>query len=467
MIGQEQMQIGLNAQALASYRAARALNGGSTSYGEEIARLLAVTGDVTGAARETVAMFTADGDLVQVQRRLSVLLATDAGASAIATQLNELPDTYLDVLRLKQWFYRQTKAWRKALDVTEKLDAQGRVRGQELLLFADGARNDEQYDVAVDAYGIVLREVTDERYRMSAAYGAARALDQKLRTARSIGPDEARILVARYDDIITRYGQHPIAAEALYHAAVLEDDVLGERDAARDRLLRVMNAWRGTTTWTDAALRLADMHLAAGRDPDAVSILRSVMVGPQSIVGDRRDLAALRLGDLHLWAGNIDSARSYYAPLASTPSSMAANDAIDRLLLIDLAQDDSATVIAIASAEGLFARRSYGAAGRAFAAAAAAARDNELRDRALFRGATAFVRAADDSSAGPLLQSLVSSVPESIYGDRALFLVAEILQRRGDRKGALQALDAILVNYPRSILVPVARDRIRVLRGDA
>ncbi len=467
MIGQEQMQLNLHAQALASYRSARALNSNSTAYAEEIARLCALTGDIAASAREVVALYGAEGDIIQAQRQLSILLASDGGANAIAVELARLPDTYADVLRLKQWFYRQTKNWKAALGITEKLDEQSRQRGQELLLFADGARSDDQYDVAVEAYAIVLREVKDERMRMSAAYGSARALDQKLRSARTIGPDEARTLVERYDEIIERYGQHPIAADALYHAAVLEDEVLQNTDRARDRLMRLLNTWRGTTTWIDAALRLADIYLAMRRDAEAVNVLRMVLATPQNVATDRRDLARLRLGDLHFWEGNLDSARTYFLPLAETPGSLASNDAIDRLLLIDLAQDDSTAVKTIAAAEGMLVRRSYMDAGRTFASAAAATRDAELRDRALYNGALAYVRAGSDSLARPLIEEILPSIPESIFGDRALVLVADILQRRGDVQGALQALDALLVNYPRSILVPNARERIRRLRGDA
>ncbi|MBL0320989.1 MAG: hypothetical protein IPP80_01165 [Ignavibacteria bacterium] len=336
LIGAEQSQLMLHAMALRSYKAARSINGDALAYCDEIGQLSAVTGDLKTSAREAVAMYGLDGDLVRVQRRLSILLSYEGGAEVIATELDMMTSNSPDVLRLRQWFYRQTRTWKKALDVTAQLDQLTKPRGQELLLFADGARMDDQYDVAIEAYTIIMKENSDQRYRMSAAYGSARALEQKLRRTDKITQQEAKNVIERYDDIIKQYGQHPIAAEALYHSAILEDDVLGNMDGARDRLMRLLNQWKGTTVSSDGALRLADIYLAMGRDADAISTLRGLASGPSVIVSDRADLARLRLADLFLWNGNLDSARSYYTPLAATTGSVASNDALDRLLLINL-----------------------------------------------------------------------------------------------------------------------------------
>ncbi len=467
LIAQEQGQISLNALALDSYRSARKQNGSPTAYAEEIGRLAAITGDVETAAKEALSFYSVDGDLVRVQRQISLLLALEGGAAAVGTELDRLPDSYTDVLRLKQWFYRQTMDWDKALRVTERLDAQSRQRGQEMLLFADGARMDGQYDVAIAGYGKVMSGSVEERVRMSAAYGSARALEQKLRACRVLTRDEAQQLIARYDEIISRYGQHPIAADALLASASLQDDVLGKTADAQDRLLRLMNQWKGTTVWPLAGLRLADIYLATNLDAQAVEVLRSVASGPVVVVGEKRDLALLRLADLYLWSGKLDSARTLYSALTDSPNSPAANDAIDRLLLIDLAQDDSAAVLAIARALGLQGRRKFIDAGNDFSAVASTTKDTDLQDRALMLAAQCYVDGNASSKAEEMLVQIINRVPETIYGDRALFLAADVLIKRNDSKGAAAMLEAILTQYPRSILIPTARDRIRSLRGDS
>ncbi|MCX6140045.1 MAG: tetratricopeptide repeat protein [Candidatus Kapabacteria bacterium] len=467
LIGAEQSQLLLHKQALASYLAARKIDGESTSYGDEISQLYAINGDLEAATKEALAVYATDGDLVRLQRRLSVLLSYEKGPALVGSQLDGMASSSPDVLRLQQWFYRQTKSWQRALTVTAKLDAMSNPRGQELLLFADAARMEEQFDISIAAYGMIMKEAPDKRYHMSAAYGSARALEQKLRGSKSISPVEARAIVARYDEIIDQYAQHPIAAEALYQSAILEDDVIGNMDAARERLMRLQNQWRGTTVSSEGALRLADIYLVMGKDRDAETLLHSIVNGPSVIVTDRREMASLRLADLAFWRGELDSAQALYKPLAANIGSDASNDALDHLLLIDLAQEDSASVVSIAIAEGLIIRRRYREGAIRFADAAKSATDSELRDRARMNAAKAYFDLQEDETAEPLLREIIANIPDTIYGDRALSLLADHQVRIGDKQGALQTLNSLLVHYPRSILVPTVRDRIRVLRGDA
>ncbi len=466
LIGAEQTQLLLHAQALKSYKSARTINGAPLAYGDEISHLYTVTGDLNSAAREALAIYAVDGEIVRVQRRLSVLLSYENGQSVLISQLNALQGSGNEILRLRQWFCKQTKNWRGALEITEMLDELSQPRGQELLLFADGARMDNQFDIAIAAYGIIMKDVSDQRYRMTAAYGSARALEQKLRSSKSITVVEARVIIEKYDEIIKQYKQHPISAEALYQSAILEDDVIGNMDGSRQRLMQLQNQWRGTTSSIDGSLRLADMYLVMGNDKDAESILQLVVSGLPNVSADRRDRAKLRLADLQFWKGNLDSSKLLYEPLAEITGSVASNDALDHLLLINLAQEDSAAVVSIARAEGLMVRRSYREAAVLFSQASKSASQGELRDRAALNAAKAYLDLDDDTSAEPLLQSIVNGIPETIFGDRALSLKADIQVRRGDKKGALLTLDSLLVNYPRSILVPTIRDRIRVLRGD-
>ena len=72
-----------------------------------------------------------------------------------------------------------------------------------------------------------------------------------------------------------------------------------------------------------------------------------------------------------------------------------------------------------------------------------------------------------DTTAMTLLDAIIADVPETIFGDRALFRKAELALRRKDVPMAVDALTVLLVQYPRSILLPDARERLRALRGDS
>jgi outer membrane protein assembly factor BamD (BamD/ComL family) len=172
-------------------------------------------------------------------------------------------------------------------------------------------------------------------------------------------------------------------------------------------------------------------------------------------------------GDLAAWRGVIDSAQAFYAKVAAVPGSTAANDALDRLLILQLADQDSAAVATMRQADKLAATGKTSAAAETYRAAASTARDGELRDRCNLSAAEQFMTIGQDTTAMTLLDAIIADVPETIFGDRALFRKAELALRRKDVSSAVDALTILLVQYPRSIFVPDARERIRALRGDS
>ena len=382
-IGKDQMELFLHADALESFLAARARNGAANAYADEVFKLRSASGDVSGAVADVIAAFANDGDEIAAERRLSMMLSFDGGQDIIAESLAELPRSEAKNLRLSAWFFRETKRWKEAFDVVSQLDQRSAVPGSELLMFAEGARASEQYDVALQAYDEVARRAKEANMVMAAAFGSVRSLELRMRGAFAVTPAEARDVIRRYDEIISRYGNNPLVADALYFSSLLYDDVLHEIDPARDRLLRLMNTWKALPRSIDAALRLADMYLAMNQDDRAREVLNGVITGPKGLVGDRADMAQIRLADILLWNGQLDAAKALYSPLAETSGSIASNDAIDRLLLLNLALDDSASVKAIARAEGLVVRRRHAEAIKELEAVISRIRDLDLRDRSL------------------------------------------------------------------------------------
>lgn len=466
-IGKDQMELFLHADALESFLAARVRNGAANAYADEVFKLRSASGDVSGAVADVLAAFANDGDEVAAERRLSMLLSFDGGQNIIAESLSELPRSSVRNLRLSAWFFRETKRWKDAFDVISQIDQRSAVPGSELLMFAEGARSSEQYDVALMAYDEVARRSKEANMVMTAAFGSVRSLELRLRGAVTVTPPEARDVIRRYDEIISRYGNNPLVADALYFSALLYDDVLHEMDPARDRLLRLVNTWKSSPRSVDAALRLADMYLAMNQDDRAREVLNGVITGPKGLVGDRADMARIRLADILLWNGQLDSAKALYSPLAETSGSIASNDAIDRLLLLNLALDDSASVKAIARAEGLIVRRRHADAVKELEAVISRIRDLDLRDRSLLLCARSCLANGDSARAGEHLKKIIELNPDSIYGDRAIWLYADLVASRNEPQRAAQILETILRNYPRSIIVPDARERIRRLRGES
>ncbi len=465
----EQRKLGLHDLALASIRRARSLaqRDNDYPYSDELVGLLITAGEYDEAITEILSVYTAYSDMYRAMRSLTVVLASEASHATLRRSIATLSTSSDESIRLQQWVYRQLRDWKLALEATVMLDRRTRARGNEILMFAEGARADEQFDIALSAYDLVRTSDADQRTAISAAYGSVRTLEQKLRRQRDLAPDDARSIIQRYDALIASYPNHPLCADALFNAARLEDAVLKQSMKAIDRLLRIQNQWRGTTVYPDAALLLATLYLATSNDVEARSVLQQVLTSPAVVITDRKDAARLLRADMDFWQGDLATARSGYTELSANLSSAAANDAIDRLLVMDLMQDDSASVRAYAKAEGLRARRNYADAYRAYMQISASSSDADLRDRANVQAVESALALRNDTLALVPLQAVIERIPETIWGDRMLLRLADIEQRNGNRSSAIEALSSLLVAYPRSIFVPAARDRIRQLRGDS
>lgn len=465
-LGRAQTGVFLFADALTTYRDARKQNGSSTAYQDEIIVCLVATAKIEQAVDEALAGYDDELDLPNVIKRLSAVLANEGSAQFLDARLSK-GEQSRPLLRLSLWFYRQQKMWSKAMKAAVALDDASANPGSELLSYADGARADEEYNVAIEAYRNVMNRTKDQRIQTSAAYGSVRALEQRLRASASMDVGEARNIVASYDDVIRRFSQHPLTADALYYSALILDDVIRDVDDAQRRLLRITSFWKGASVAPDAAMRLADIYLAQGADSAARAQLLLVQDMRGGVASEKLDVARLKLADMDLWSGNVDSASAQYSMIAADPSSIAANDAIDRLLLLQLQQDDSTGVSAIIKAEQYFQRRQFAKAIDVLATQLASTKDQDLKDRGTFLAARSCIVMGDTLKAEPFLLAILQRIPESIYGDKALWLLASVSEFKTDIKSAMQYLESLLMNYPRSILIPDTRERIRKLRGDA
>jgi len=465
MIGKDQKDLLLTDRAVRSYEKARKISGDPLTYARELSELYGAAGQAANATTEILNLYRLQSQLSVTYGRLSALMTSPEATAEVARVLEQDHDSIPDILAIRSWFYRETGDWDKAFEAAQELDKQTNQQGNSILRFGMNARTAGQYDVALRAYGSLLDG--PRQIALAAAYGYARTLDDQMSSADRIEPEQARTIIERYQKIIDDYREHPLSADAAYRAAVLYDQVLNDQDRARDHLTWLTNRWKGTEAASNGMLMLAELYMVAGRPDAAADLFRDLSQSRDPNSEDQRDLAALWLADLELFGGNIEPARARYLGITENPRSIAANDAIERLSLLMMVSEDSVGVMEYVAGLRLLRTRQLSKAARTFADAAAAARSDEIRDRCHLAAAHAYVDAGQPSDADRHLEPIIARIPETIYGDRALVLTADLLEARGDREGAIAALTTLLVQYPRSILAPDTRERIRTLRGDA
>lgn len=466
-IAEAQMQAGATQLALPTYERARKVSGRPRAYAFVVGKIALASRDPVRATREFLDDYRDRGDFVQTQGQLAAVMATEEGVRAVREQLR---GNEAEILRLRVWFHQEVKEWVQAFEVAKILDKASKASGQELYSFAERARRDGQYDVALEAFGLIaeLSYVSDQ-WRQNALYWYVRTLDQRIRNGASkIRDQDARTIIARYDDIANRYPTSWFAADAMYHSGVLYGDVLQNTDESRQIMQRVMNTWRGTTAAADAGLYLADLAIRDHQLAIAEQILQSFELLPSTPeLAARKDMAAVKRADVLSWRQKTDSARRIYMTIASRAGSSASNDAFERLMMLQLTDDDSTTRANILVADQMLTAKMLDSAAKRYEAAALSAREPELRDRCRWRAATAWFAVGNHRESERVAAAIVKNIPESIVGDRALFLVAQLKEVAGETSEAIKMLTDLLTYYPTSILVPQARERIRSLRGEA
>ena len=456
-----------SALAATSFQKARSRSDDANAYASQLCALYIALGRLEQGAAEALKDYQASGDLLRTQGRLGAIMASAEGRAIIRQLLDDDDDMpSIERSRLRQWYLREMRDWPAALKITIDIDKRSKAAGQEALTFGDGARKEGAYDVALQAYEYALGIAPNEQRRLTAIYSYARTLDVKFRSGKSFDPSDARRIIDRYAAIVRDYPTNWYASNALFQMALLEIDVLNNIDAGRDHLQRLTNQYAGTPAAAEGAIRLAQLYIGLEQFDIADQILRTLQRTSSSETQSQRDLALVIRGDLAAWRDQLDSAQALYAEVAAKPGSTAANDALDRLLIRQLAEQDSIAVATLRTADKLRATNKPDLAAQRYEQAAASARDAELRDRCRFSAAEQYVALKQDSVALTMLEPLLVEIPETIFGDRALWLKADIAVRRSDVPAAIDALTILLVQYPRSIMLPEARERLRSLRGD-
>jgi tetratricopeptide (TPR) repeat protein len=466
-IAQTQVSLGLTDMAIKYYLIARNESGMPTTYAAELSSLYAARGNSTKATDEIMIYLTSSGDVSGAQGRLAAVMMDSSTRVYIGEVLKNADGENVSILRLRQWYHREIKDLGAALDDTKELDERLRANGNEILTFADAMRREGNYDIALSSFGELMKRSTADATLLAATFGYTRTLQQRA-SAKSgrLQRSEALEIMERYSDFIAKAPNHPYASDALLQMARISDQDLNDLPAASDRLTQLTNRYRGTPAAADGALYAAELWVVKGQLDAAARTLEDLMRLTVPTVAQQREVAKVRRADLYRYTGALDSARMLYLEVSAVPGSDAANDAFEALMLLQLADQDSAALVLYDQAELLeLQRRSQDAAVR-YGESAARATSPELKDRCGIASAENFVEAGKTDDAEKALQPVLLRVPESIVGDRALLIHASIEESRGQRTAAIATLTTILTQYPRSIYGPMVRERIRVLRGD-
>ena len=336
-----------------------------------------------------------------------------------------------------------------------------------MLRVASIAFDNEDYDVAADAYRYLQGKGQDSPYYFESRVGELKVDFARINHHYAIPADSLALLKQKYESAIAELGKNERTIQLMRNYAQLMAYYANEAQAAvsiLDDVLevpRLKNNIRG-----EVKLELADILLFAGSVWDASLLYMQVeKENKNDILGARAKFKNARLSYFN---HDFEWANSQLKVLRASTTKLIANDAMGLSLLIsDNMEDDSTyTMLSLfADADLLLYRNQLDSAWEGFDQVTRQMLSHPLFDEVLMRKAQIRMKQARYAEADSLLQRLVDFYPTDITADDALFFMAELNEDHlANPAKALECYEKILVDYPTSLYVDRARKRYNALK---
>lgn len=475
------MGLRLFEQAAETLQQARDALGDPALFTTDLAYLYSLNGQHTEAAREYLTLLAdAPGRVNFVRSRLSRFIeqdgALDATIASVEAAVREEP-LHRGYRELLAWLYLEGGHYREAFDANRAIDRLEQENGAVLLTFARQAADAGAFDVAHDAYREILERYPDAPLVAEARLGLGVMLEEQAAQAgeRAYDARGQRQDAPRYDQALAAYRtflqEHPADPaypDVLRRIGRLQQDVFFRLGEAEATLGEVVARYPRSDAAAEAAYDLGRIAVERGRLDEARLAFSRLEEAERT--GERAERARYQLALLHLYRGELDAAKTRVQAMQENTSTDVANDAIAlKVLLQENRGPDSLNTALKRYGEVLLLERQRrpDAALDGLDRLLADFGGHPIADDARYRRATLLRDLGRTDEALALLLEFPLIHPTSPLADRALFDAGELQdQELGDAEAALDTYTRLLTEYPGSLLVPEARARIRVLRGD-
>ncbi len=467
-IAKKQIEVRLFEKAISVLKTAREKLASEDLFADELSQLYIATGDYENGIKETFKLFYKTKNFALAQGRLAAILTSEK-AKKYAEEIfeEEISDDNLAALSLYAWFQRQIGDYDKAFEIYKKLDQKTGQNGRNVLSFADQSRRDGQYDVALKAYEYILKNHKDNRYYGAALFGYPRALEQKLLIDKKLTEEQARKIVSLYRKIVEKYPGNPQSRKALLRIAFLRLTVLNDRANAKQDYLKLVSKYSDYSEAAAALNKLGDISLAEDDIEKARDYYKRASSRLYKAINrEEADRARFNLAELTFFEGKIEKARELYSEISNEANSDIANDALERLMLVDENKDYVKALKVFAKAEFQKKKKNYQKAFALYDSVARIAEGTNLAEISILTAARIHFEIGAFDSALNLTKLLLEKYPKSVYKDKALSLSGDCLAAMGHKEKAIERYSKILTEFPNSIYAEKARKRIRELRGE-
>ncbi len=449
---------------------------GDYPFHRELGYLYAQTGNYSMMVEEFLDYLDFDNrNMPVVQANLQNVLSEDHDnvvsqllRTSLLRRIQKNPDKvyYSEML---MWLSIQEKDFKMALLQAKAIDRRLGEDGERIYELAGLCIDNQEYDVAIEAYKYILKKGQDNLLYIDSKIGILNARYLKVTKSYSYTHDDLLALEKDYKSILQEYGKNASTITVMRYLGNLDAFYLDKTDEATGILyeaIAIPNA--APERVAECKIELADILLFTGDVWEAKLLYAQV---EKAFKNDPIGYEAkFKNAKLSFYIGEFGWAKAQLDVLKAATSKLIANDALQFSLLINdnISYDSSTVELAMyARADLLLYRNKYDLALATLDSIFTLTTWHPIFDEALYKKAEIELKLRDFDKAAKFLSDIVEKYPQDITADDALFLLAELNEKQFNNKDkAMELYEKILKDYPGSLYTVDARKHYRYLRGD-
>ena len=358
-------------------------------------------------------------------------------------------------------FFQKYQRFNEALQIYQELENE-KSKGRYLVEFGQSVQSDSLYDLALEAYMMVISRFSGSNQVLPAYLGAARCNLEIAR--RENDQTNAREAVDMINQVRQRYPTHSQVAEL----SLLEGDIYRQFFFDIDRAIRiylsVAQRYQKNDNIRDKAnLSAGESYIIQGDLANAATTLERISSPTYKAE------ALFYLAKIAFYQGNFGGTRSYLDKIiqAQGLSGRIANDALDlQTVLINEETAPEALKFYAEADWQLFQQKKSEAIGK-LQNAIDKVPPPHFRMRIIFEAARLSSELGKYSEALEYCNQVIQDKELQLYADEALYIMASIVDHRlVDLPQAFKLYDQLLADFPESQFAIPARERLKEIRRE-
>lgn len=409
-----------------------------------------------------------DYDLIK--SRFSFMMRYDVDGSVIEEMrmafLKKTQDNPENMMfaELLVWFSLQMKDYEIALNQEIALDKRFNDREFDIIYLARIARDNEQYDIAINAYEYLVKKSNEGAYYPEAVVGLT-----EVQYVKSLAENYDNEFYSAFEKRIELECEELAISDKTIPILIIRSEILtfklDETDKAIDLLNNVLEYNLSKYSKAKVKMTLADVYLYKGEMWEATLLYSQVDKSmKEEPIGHE---ARFKNAQLRYYMGEFDWSLAVLNILKSATSKLIANDAMTLSLLItDNLEYDTVALQRIAKADYYIYQKRYELANQMLDSVNIYNPNEVSMPYLLSRKAYIAMENKDYELADSLYKRVYQGYADSYIADKALLEDAILLERYLNKKEeAMECYAKIIDEYTASVYVAQARNAYRRIRN--